>query len=123
MLIYLGEPYKRGLAILASKSQRFETEQEGGSNSIARWCRPISEPKMKESLHDIWMAETRQNAYKAFGQFETRYAAKYPKAVACLTKDKLEMLAFYDFPAEHWTHIRTSNPIESMSEFDGVTRL
>ena len=52
--------------------------------------------------------------YKAFGQFETRYAAKYPKAVACLTKDKLEMLAFYDFPAEHWTHIRTSNPIESM---------
>ena len=60
------------------------------------------------------MAETRQNAYKAFGQFETRYAAKYPKAVACLTKDKVEMLAFYDFPAEHWTHIRTSNPIESM---------
>lgn len=72
------------------------------------------QPRMKESLHDIWMAETRQNAYKAFGQFETRYGAKYPKAVECLTKDKVEMLAFYDFPAEHWTHIRTSNPIESM---------
>ena len=72
------------------------------------------QPRMKESLQDIWMAETRQNAYNAFGQFETRYGAKYPKAVECLTKDKVEMLAFYDFPAEHWTHIRTSNPIESM---------
>ena len=72
------------------------------------------QPRMKESLHDIWMAETRKDAYKAFDQFETRYGAKYLKAVECLSKDKAEMLAFYDFPAEHWTHIRTTNPIESM---------
>ena len=72
------------------------------------------QPRMKESLRDIWMAETRKEAYTAFDQFETRFGAKYPKAVECLTKDKAEMLAFYDFPAEHWVHIRTTNPIESM---------
>ncbi len=54
------------------------------------------------------MASTRDEAYKAFDK-----AAKYPKAMECLLKDKAEMLAFYDFPAEHWTHIRTTNPIES----------
>lgn len=69
---------------------------------------------MKKSLHDIWLTETRQDAYQAFDQFEKRYGAKYPKAVECLSKDKTEMLAFYDFPAEHWSHIRTMNPIESM---------
>ncbi len=72
------------------------------------------QPRMKESLQDIWMAETRDDAYKAYGAFEKRYEAKYPKATECLSKDREEMLAFYDFPAEHWTHIRTSNPIESM---------
>ncbi len=72
------------------------------------------QPKMKESLQDIWMAETHDEAYKAFSLFEKRYGAKYPKATDCLEKDKDEMLAFYDFPAEHWTHIRTTNPIESM---------
>ena len=72
------------------------------------------QPRMKESLQDIWMAETRDEAYKAFRVFEQRYGAKYPKATECLVKDKDEMLAFYDFPAEHWTHIRTTNPIESM---------
>ncbi len=69
---------------------------------------------MKEILHDIWMAETQQEAHKSFGQFETRYGAKYLKAAKYLTKYKVEILAFYDFPAEHWTHIRTTNPIESM---------
>ena len=72
------------------------------------------QPRMKESLQDIWMAETRDEAYKAFRLFEQRYGAKYPKATECLVKDKDEMLAFYDFPAEHWTHVRTTNPIESM---------
>ena len=72
------------------------------------------QPKMKESLHDIWMAETRDDAYKAYDSFEKRYGAKYLKATECLAKDKEEMLAFYDFPAEHWTHIRTTNPIESL---------
>ena len=60
------------------------------------------------------MAETRGEAYHALSLFEKRYGAKYPKATECLVKDKEEMLAFYDFPAEHWTHIRTTNPIESM---------
>ena len=72
------------------------------------------QPRMKESLQDIWMAETRDEAYKAFRLFEQRYGAKYPKATECLVKDKDEMLAFYDFPAEHWAHIRTTNPIESL---------
>ena len=72
------------------------------------------QPRMRESLQDIWMAETRDEAYKAFRLFEQRYGAKYPKATGCLVKDKDEMLAFYGFPAEHWTHIRTTNPIESL---------
>ncbi|WP_241896498.1 transposase [Candidatus Enterovibrio escicola] len=69
---------------------------------------------MKESLHDIGMAETQQEAHKAFRQFEIRYGVKYPKAAECLTKDKVEMLAFYNFHAEHWTYIQKINPIESM---------
>lgn len=72
------------------------------------------QPKVKEALQDIWMAETRSDAYKAFDLFVQRFELKYPKASECLQKDKEEMLAFYDFPAEHWIHIRTSNPIESM---------
>lgn len=71
------------------------------------------QPKVKASLHDIWMASTREEAYKAFDNTVALYGAKYPKAMECLAKDKEELLAFYDFPAEHWTHIRTTNPIES----------
>jgi transposase-like protein len=69
--------------------------------------------KSKKLLQDIWMAETREDAYKAFEFFIKTYEAKYPKATECLSKDKEDLLAFYDFPAEHWTHIRTTNPIES----------
>lgn len=71
------------------------------------------QPKVKASLHEIWMAEKREDAYKAFDNTIALYSAKYPKAMECLTKDKEELLAFYDFPAEHWIHIRTTNPIES----------
>ena len=71
------------------------------------------QPKVKESLQEIWMASTRDDAYKAFDKTIELYSAKYPKAMECLLKDKDEMLAFYDFPAEHWIHIRTTNPIES----------
>ncbi|WP_263363610.1 transposase [Candidatus Enterovibrio escicola] len=70
--------------------------------------------KNEKILQDIWMAETQQEAHKAFGQFEIRYGAKYPKAVVCLIKGKMEKLSFYDFSTEHWTHIRTTNSIESM---------
>lgn len=68
---------------------------------------------VKEALHDIWMAESRDKAVAAFDSTITRFSAKYPQAMGCLGKDREELLAFYDFPAEHWIHIRTTNPIES----------
>jgi transposase-like protein len=72
-----------------------------------------AQPKAKAKLHEIWMAESRADANKAFELFVHTYEAKYPKATECLSKDRTELLAFYDFPAEHWRHIRTTNPIES----------
>ena len=73
----------------------------------------LVQPKVKEALHEIWMAPTKDDAFKAFEIAVKTYSDKYPKAMECLKKDKNEMLAFYDFPAPHWQHIRTSNPIES----------
>ncbi|MGH7183920.1 MAG: transposase, partial [Nitrospiraceae bacterium] len=70
-------------------------------------------PKATSDLPQIWMATTREHAYRAFEAVLTAYAPKYPKATECLAKDKEALLAFYDFPAEHWHHIRTTNPIES----------
>lgn len=69
--------------------------------------------RAKENLHQIWMAETKENAEKAFDHFIASYEAKYPKATECLAKDRKVLLTFYDFPAEHWLHLRTTNPIES----------
>lgn len=71
-------------------------------------------PRAKERLHDIWMADTREAANQAFDLFLETYGAKHPKACDCLAKDREELLAFYDFPAEHWKHLRTTNPIESV---------
>lgn len=71
------------------------------------------QPKAKAALHEIWMGETRQAASIAFDQFIATYQAKYPKASDCLAKDRKVLLAFYDFPAEHWQHIRSTNVIES----------
>ena len=71
------------------------------------------QPAAKEMIHQIWMADTRDNATKAFDAFLENYQVKYPKAAECLAKDRDELLAFYDFPAEHWKHLRTTNPIES----------
>ena len=73
----------------------------------------LMQPKIKEALHSIWMAETKKDAIKAFDNTLECFDPKYPKAMECLRKDREELLAFYDFPAEHWTHIRTTNPIES----------
>ena len=67
----------------------------------------------KEKIHEIWMASTRADAEKAFDLFLKTYEAKYPKATECLAKDREKLLEFYDFPAEHWSHLRTTNPIES----------
>ena len=72
-----------------------------------------SQAKAKRALHEIWMAETRRSAAAAFDRFVETYGLKYQKAVDCLSKDREALLAFYDFPAEHWKHLRTSNPIES----------
>jgi putative transposase len=71
------------------------------------------QPKAKEMLHAIWMAPTRAAGEKALDAFIEMFAAKYPAAVACLKKDREVLLVFYDFPAEHWVHVRTTNPIES----------
>jgi len=77
-------------------------------------CLPKSaQAKAKQALHAIWQAETKADAEKAFDLFLETYEPKYPKATLCLQKDREELMAFYDFPAQHWQSIRTSNPIES----------
>lgn len=71
------------------------------------------QPKAKRALQEIWMAETKNEALAAFDAFVETWGIKYDKAVECLIKDHDALLAFYDFPAEHWKHLRTSNVIES----------
>jgi len=71
------------------------------------------QPKAKRGLQEIWMAETKAAAEAAFDAFIESSALKYEKAASCLAKDRDALLAFYDFPAEHWKHLRTTNPIES----------
>ena len=71
-------------------------------------------PTVKSDLRDIWQAETRAAAQAAMDTFAEKYGTKYGNAVACLTKDRDALLAFFDFPAEHWDHLRTANPIESV---------
>jgi transposase-like protein len=75
---------------------------------------PLSvQPRAKADIHEIWMAESRKNAQQALDAFLEKYQAKYPVACECLRKDRDVLLTFYDFPAEHWVHLRTTNPIES----------
>ena len=81
--------------------------------NVLNYASRTSQPKMKQALHDIWQAATRQEAEAAFDQFGRVYEPKYPKAVQCLQKDREALLAFYDFPAPHWQSLRTTNPIES----------
>lgn len=72
-----------------------------------------AQPKAKQALHEIWQADTKEEAERAFDLFIRTYEPKYPKATRCLQKDREELLVFYDFPAQHWQSIRTTNPIES----------
>jgi putative transposase len=72
------------------------------------------QPAAKADLREIWQAPDRPTAEAAIATFAAKYAAKYGKAVTCLVKDRDALLTFYDFPAEHWDHLRTSNPIESV---------
>jgi transposase-like protein len=71
------------------------------------------QPRVKTALHEVMYAETRENAREATTRFATEYGPKYPKAVETLEKDADMLLTFFDFPAEHWKHLRTSNVIES----------
>lgn len=71
------------------------------------------QPKAKEMIHNIYHADIKKEAEKELEKFIATYDAKYPKAAECLSRNKKELLAFYDFPAEHWMHLRTTNPIES----------
>lgn len=71
------------------------------------------QPKAKQALHEIWQAPTKTMAEEAFEVFVNTYEVKYPKATACLQKDRETLLTFYAFPAEHWPSLRTTNPIES----------
>ena len=83
------------------------------SNVLNKLPRSV-QPAAKADLREIWMAPDRATAEAAIATFAEKYAAKYGKAVTCLMKDRDALLAFYDFPAEHWGHLRTANPIESV---------
>ena len=69
--------------------------------------------KAKSMIHEMYMAETKKEALQAYDHFIASYRDKYPKAIECLSKDQEDLFTFYDFPAEHWIHIRTTNPLES----------
>lgn len=83
------------------------------TGNVLNYLPKAVQPKAKKALHQVWMAETREHAYRAFDEFIATYELKFPKATSCLAKDRTELLAFYDYPAEHWPHLRTTNPIES----------
>ena len=72
-----------------------------------------AQPAAKAALAEVWGAEDLDHARAALAAFTKQYSAKFPKTVAKLTDDERERLAFYDYPAEHWAHLRTTNPIES----------
>ena len=94
-----------------------------GSTSIANVLGALpksAHPGAKKALAEIWNAEDRRHALDAVQAFEAAYGAKFPKAVAKITDDVEELLAFYDYPAEHWIHLRTTNPIVIWSSFGGV---
>ena len=104
---------------MASRQRRLGLDCQNGFTSSSTRSTTLNklpkslQAKAKRALQDIWMAETRKDALAAFDAFVETYGVKYDKAVACLAKDRDALLAFYDFPAEHWKHLRTTNPIES----------
>ena len=94
----------------STKQQRCWCHKTG--NVLNRLPKSV-QPKAKQALQDIWQAETKATAEHAFDVFLTTYELKYPKAATCLQKDRDELLTFFQFPAEHWPSLRTTNPIES----------
>lgn len=95
----------------AAKHQRCWVHKT--ANVLAKLPKKIQKPA-KSYLHQIWQADTKNHALQAYDEMEAVFGDKYPGAMVCLAKDKEEMLAFYDFPARHWHHIRTTNAIESV---------
>ena len=83
--------------------------------NVANALPKSAQPGAKKALQEIYNAEDREHAVKAVGAFAKTYGTKFPKAVKKITDDVDELLAFYDFPAEHWIYLRTTNPIESTS--------
>ena len=83
------------------------------TGNILNYLPKSLQSKAKSDIQAIWMAESKDEAVKAILVFQDKYQAKYERAVHCLEKDREELLSFYDFPAEHWCHIRTTNAIES----------
>jgi len=83
------------------------------TSNVLNYLPRVTRAKAKDDLHQISMAEGREDAEQAMAHFAEKYSAKYARAVICLIKDAEQLLAFYDFPAEHWLHIRTTNAIES----------
>lgn len=81
--------------------------------NVLNYLPKSQQPQAKSALKEIYAAATKADAEKAFERFIDTFDAKYPKAVECLVKDRAKLLTFFDFPAEHWAHLRTSNPIES----------
>ena len=94
----------------STRTQRCWVHKTG---NVLNYLPKSGQAKAKQGLHEIRMAETRAKAERAFDQWLERYHDKYPKATACLARDRNELLAFYDFPAAHWTHLRTTDVIES----------
>lgn len=83
------------------------------TTNVLNYLPKSQHPQAKSALKEIYAAATKADANKAFDRFVDTFDAKYPKATECLTKDRAKLLTFFDFPAEHWLHLRTSNPIES----------
>ena len=94
----------------STRTQRCWMHKTG---NVLNYLPKSAQAKAKQGLHEIWMAETRAKAERAFNEWLERYDDKYPKATACLVRDCDELLAFYNFPAAHWTQFRTTNVIES----------
>jgi transposase-like protein len=94
----------------ATRQQRCWMHKTG---NVLNYLPKRTQPKAKKMLRDIWQAETREDAHAAFDLFIETFEAKYSRATECLIRDRDELLTFYDFPAQHWQSIRTSNPIES----------
>jgi transposase-like protein len=107
-----------GLGFWAALREQFPTVREQRcwvhktANILDKMPKGV-QSKAKQQIHDMYMAETKAQAMKAYEQFLRLYKAKYPRACECLEKDKEVLFTFYDFPAEHWIHLRTTNPIES----------